>query len=61
MSNSNENQNQQNNENKTEEKKEQTTNKEGWFKFSCAMTAIIAVSSALGYVAGYATGKLMSK
>ena len=61
MSNSNENQNQQNNENKTEEKKEQTTNKEGWFKFSVAMTAIIAVSAAVGYAAEIATTKLLSK
>nr|DAW82989.1 MAG TPA: hypothetical protein [Caudoviricetes sp.] len=53
-----ENQNQQN---KTEEKKEQTTNKEGWFKFSVAMTAIIAVSAAVGYAAGFATSKLLSK
>nr|DAO14852.1 MAG TPA: hypothetical protein [Bacteriophage sp.]DAR91952.1 MAG TPA: hypothetical protein [Bacteriophage sp.] len=54
---SNENQNQQN----TEEKKEQSTKKEGWIKFSCGMTAVIAVSAALGYVAGFATTKLLSK
>lgn len=53
--------NQNQTENKTEEKVEQSTEKEGWIKFSCGMTVIIAVSAALGYAAGFATTKLLSK
>jgi len=54
---SNENQNQ----NKTEDKKEQATEKNSWFKFSWAMTGVVAISAAVGYAAGYATTKLLSK
>ena len=54
---SNENQNQQN---KTEEKKE-SAEKNSWFKFSWVMTGVVAISAAVGYAAGYATTKLLSK
>ena len=60
MSNSNENQNQQNNENKTEEKKE-SAEKNSWIKFSWAMTGVVAISAAVGYAAGFATTKPLSK
>lgn len=53
-----ENQNQQN---KTEEKVEQTSEKNSWFKFSWAMTGVVAISAAVGYAAGFATSKLLSK
>lgn len=53
---SNENQNQQNqNEEKVEAKKE------SWLKFSWAMTGVVAISAAVGYAAGFATTKLLSK
>lgn len=47
------------NQQNTEEK--ESAKKEGWIKFSCGMTAVIAVSAALGYVAGFAATKLLSK
>lgn len=47
------------NQNKTEEK--ESTEKNSWFKFSWAMTGVVAISAAVGYAAGYATTKLLSK
>ena len=47
------------NQNKTEEK--ESTKKNSWFKFSWAMTGVVAISAAVGYAAGYATTKLLSK
>lgn len=54
---SNENQNQQN---QNEEKKE-SAEKNSWIKFSWAMTGVVAISAAVGYAAGFATTKLLSK
>lgn len=53
--------NQQNQTEQTEEKKEQTTNKKGWLKFSLGMTAVTVISAAVSYAAGFATTKLLSK
>lgn len=47
------------NQNKTEEK--ESTEKNSWFKFSWAMTGVVAISATVGYAAGYATTKLLSK
>ena len=47
------------NQNKTEEK--ESTEKNSWFKFSWAMTGVVAISAAVGYAAGFATTKLLSK
>lgn len=53
--------NQQNQtENKTEEKNE-SAEKNSWIKFSWAMTGVVAISAAVGYAAGFATTKLLSK
>lgn len=53
--------NQNKTEEKVEEKKEQSAEKNSWFKFSWAMTGVVAISAAVGYVAGFATTKLLSK
>lgn len=54
------NENQQNQQN-TEDQQTKQEKKDNWVKFSVAMTSIIAVSAAVGYAAGYATTKLLSK
>nr|DAK22794.1 MAG TPA: hypothetical protein [Caudoviricetes sp.] len=54
------NENTENKQNKTEEKKE-SAEKNSWIKFSWAMTGVVAISAAVGYAAGFATTKLLSK
>ena len=55
---SNENKNQQN---QTEDQQTKQEKKERVIKFSWAMTGVVAISAAVGYAAGFATTKLLSK
>nr|DAO99396.1 MAG TPA: hypothetical protein [Caudoviricetes sp.]DAR82030.1 MAG TPA: hypothetical protein [Caudoviricetes sp.] len=57
---SNENQQNQTEDQQTKQE-EQSTKKESWLKFSLGMTAVVAISAAVGYAAGFATTKLLSK
>ena len=46
---------------KAEQAKQEQEKKDSWLKFSWAMTGVVAISAAVGYAAGFATTKLLSK
>lgn len=46
---------------KAEQAKQEQEKKDSWIKFSWVMTGVVAISAAVGYAAGYATTKLLSK